>query len=447
LKKKVDAGSQRLYDYQHNDGGWGWWKEDASRIFMTAYVVSGFAQARQAGFDVQQESLDRGVAYLRKQLAQHPKMIPDLRAYVVYALTLAGERSARDLDDVWNRRADLSPEGLAIAGLALMQANDARAKDVAQMVDARVQHEGANAYWPSSYDYLMEFSSDNSAETTAYALRLLTFEDPQSPLLAQAASWLMLHRTGGYWWDSTKQTAMVVYGLVDYLAHTQELKPIFDSEVLLNGRSIGRKHFGEQDAVIGAELSLTIKPGDLLPGANSITLRQRGTGRLYWSAQGTYFTTQKSAYKKGTLALNLTRDYYKLTRSDEKGRVIYRLDPLNGPVASGDLLAVHLALSGNQWSYILLEDPIPAGTEFVDNESVYEIKDRPNTWGYWYTRREFHDDRAAIFDTEFNGKNESFYLLKAVNPGVFQVSPASAGPMYQPGVQTTSDPLRLEVRP
>ena len=43
LKAKVQAGLDRLKDYQHDDGGWGWWKEDESRVFMTAYVVSGLA--------------------------------------------------------------------------------------------------------------------------------------------------------------------------------------------------------------------------------------------------------------------------------------------------------------------------------------------------------------------------------------------------------------------
>jgi hypothetical protein len=275
----------------------------------------------------------------------------------------------------------------------------------------------------------------------------LTAEDAGSPLLAQAAAWLVNHRSGGYWWDSTKQTAMVVYGLVDYLAHTKELAADVDAEVLVNGRSVGTRHFGAADAVSGAQLAVPVAAADLVAESNTITVRARGAGRLYWSAQGTYFTTQKSAFQRGTLALNLTRDYFKLRQTTQNGRVVYRLDPLNGPVASGDLLAVHLALSGGKWSYVLLEDPIPAGTEFVQDESGYEIAGRPAAWTYWYTRREFHDDRAAIFDTEFGGTGESFYLLKVVNAGVFQVSPASAGPMYQPAVQATSDALRLEVRP
>ena len=34
-------GLDRLYSFQHEDGGWGWWETDESHPFMTAYVVAG----------------------------------------------------------------------------------------------------------------------------------------------------------------------------------------------------------------------------------------------------------------------------------------------------------------------------------------------------------------------------------------------------------------------
>ena len=47
LRAKMQAGLDRLKDYQHDDGGWGWWKEDDSRVYMTAYVVGGIGQGAQ----------------------------------------------------------------------------------------------------------------------------------------------------------------------------------------------------------------------------------------------------------------------------------------------------------------------------------------------------------------------------------------------------------------
>ena len=46
LQEKIRAGLERLYAYQHEDGGWGWWETDESHPFMTAYVVAGLAQAQ-----------------------------------------------------------------------------------------------------------------------------------------------------------------------------------------------------------------------------------------------------------------------------------------------------------------------------------------------------------------------------------------------------------------
>ena len=53
----------------------------------------------------------------------------------------------------------------------------------------------------------------------------------------------------------------------------------------------------------------------------------------------------------------------------------------------------------------------------------------------------------AIFQTYFpQGQQQYFYLLKVVNPGVFQVSPARVQPMYQPDVISTTESRRLEVK-
>ena len=106
-----------------------------------------------------------------------------------------------------------------------------------------------------------------------------------------------------------------------------------------------------------------------------------------------------------------------------------------------------LALNGTDWKYLLAEDPIPAGTEFLAETGLYKLNNKPDWWADWFTRKEFHDDRAAFFNTEFSGRREYVYLLKVVNEGKFAISPAQAGPMYQSNVQTTTDPATLEVQP
>jgi hypothetical protein len=448
LQSKVNAGFDRLADYQHDDGGWGWWKEDDSRVFMTAYVVSGLGEAARSYplTPPRQQMLDNGRQYLQKQLEAHPGMIPDLRAYVVYALSESGpDDLSNQINTLWSRRTDLSSEGLSLTGLAMLHTNDTRTADLAKLLESKAKQQGDLASWPSTYSPVLDLEYDDSAQSTAFAMRFLAHADAQSPLLPKGAEWLMLNRDNGYWWDSTEQTAMVIFGLVDYLAGSQELSADFDADVRVNGASVGHRHFSPADALAGTTLDVTV-PAATIGAHNTIDIARTGGGRAYWTAEGTYFSTEHKLYQQGNLSLNVTRDYFRLAPGkDKNGNVVYTLDPLKGTAQIGDVLAVHIALSGSAAKYLFLDDPIPAGTEFLQNEDSYNIVARPTDWTWWYTRREFRDDRAVIFATDFSGKQESFYLLKVVNPGSFEISPAHVEPMYQPGIQATSDELHLDV--
>ena len=110
----MQAGLDRLYTYQHDDGGWGWWQTDDSHPFMTAYVLAGLSQAKAAGFDVKQDAIDHGRDWLRAQFDHSEKVRTDLRAYIAYALVLSGVHDVAVVDSVWNQRSNLTAYGQAV---------------------------------------------------------------------------------------------------------------------------------------------------------------------------------------------------------------------------------------------------------------------------------------------------------------------------------------------
>jgi uncharacterized protein YfaS (alpha-2-macroglobulin family) len=451
LRKKIRAGSERLYDFQHQDGGWGWWKDDESHTFMTAYVVAGLAQAKNSGYDINEDNVRRGQEWLRAKLKDHPNMIADLQAYVTYALAVSGDRDHEALDAMWEKRDKLTPQGLAHAGLALQLAGDARAEQAASDLEKQAKQDDMEAYWVAQNDYLLDIEShDDSAAATATALKLLSLRHPESPLLPKAALWLVNHRDEGWWWESTKQTAMVLYGLTDYLRVSKELSPDFSVQVLLNGKQLATKKFGATD-LSATPFAIKLDASQLANPNDELEVRKTGKGRVYWSTQARYFSTARKDYQSASLSLSIARDYFKLrpettTNSDGVKKIVYALDPLNGSVQSGDIIAVHITLTGADWKYLLIEDPIPAGVELLERDDLYELKEKPRWWGWYWTRREFHDDRAAFFEEYFHDKHDYYYLLKVVNPGVFQVSPALAQPMYQPSVMATTESRKVEVK-
>jgi uncharacterized protein YfaS (alpha-2-macroglobulin family) len=447
LQKKIEAGMARLKDFQHNDGGWGWWKEDESQVFMTSYVISGFGQAREAGYDPGADSIARALNYLHAALSQHANMHEALRAYVVYALALNKAATPEELQDAWKVRSNMSTQGLSLLGLALLSTGDqAKAQEIAVTIESQATVTDFEADWPAVYDHLMGFEIDDAAETTAYAVRLISLVKPASPLLPKAALWLVNHREGGYFWFSTKQTAMVIFGLTEYVKSSHELDANFRAEVYVNGKQVISRQFTPADAWNPAQPAIHLDALQLQSGANEIRIHKSGTGRLYWSAAGAYYSNDKHLVQNNKLSLNIARDYFKLTPEQSNGKIVYNLDSLQGDLHVGDILAVRVTVGGSEWRYLLMEDPIPAGAEFITRDDLYELKQRPSWWEYWFTRREFHDDRAAIFQTYFSGRHEYVYLLKIVNPGKFQVSPAMVQPMYQPSIMATSDAAVVEVK-
>jgi len=397
-------------------------------------------------FGDQAPHLTKGRNWLITTLKAHPDMVPDLRAYLVYALATTGGAPKEGLNAAWASREKLTDEGLALVGLALDAAGDARAHEAALLLEKKAKIDGSEAFWQGSYDSLLDYWDDTSPETTAFALKLLIQQDKSSGLLTKAAVWLAGHRTGDYW-ESTKQTAMVIQGLTDYLSLSGELANSSDVQVLVNGTAVGSRHFGPGDG-FAPPWKVDVTATQAGPGG-LVTVRKSGNGITYWSGESSWYSADKSLSQQGKLSLNITRDYYVLQKNQPKPTdpITYDLIPMHGPVHVGDIVAVKLAVNGTDWKYLLAEDPIPSGTEFLDHPELYTVNSKPDWWAEWFTRKEYHDDRAAFFNTEFSGRRAYVYLLKVVNPGKFAISPAQAGPMYQPGILTTSDPAFLEVQP
>jgi uncharacterized protein YfaS (alpha-2-macroglobulin family) len=445
LQEKTRAGLDKLYSLQHEDGGWGWWETDDSHPFMTAYVVGGLSQAQASGVNVNAEAIQKGAAWVLNAFQKDPKLAADLRAYMVYALAAAGRSDASAVSQVFDQRSKLSPYGQALLGLALELNKDARTGDIANALEAAAQQDQEQAWWPSTRDQLLDFAEDATPEATAYAVKFISHQKPGSALLPKAALWLMNHRNEGYWWSSTKQTAMVIYGLTDYLKATNELNPNLTATVYVNDRAVVTRKFDSATGVVNP--GITIDESKLDGAINHVRVTTSGQGRLYYSARAESYSTEDKLQKTGSVALNIVREYFRLVPAQDGGRIVYDTAPLDRTVAAGDTLAVRLTVTGGEWKYLMVEDPIPAGTEFIANDNSYELRKKPSWWGWWFTRRELHDDRMAIFQMRFPaGQQEYFYLLKVVNPGAFQISPARVQPMYQPGVVSTTESRRLEVK-
>ncbi|HKR13424.1 MAG TPA: MG2 domain-containing protein [Pyrinomonadaceae bacterium] len=448
LKKKVERGRNRLYSFQHEDGGWGWWKDDASDPFMTAYVVDGLTLAKQAGYEIDDDRIVRGrdklVAMLQAGKDDKDQQITaETRAFMVYALAETGGVDGTYVDKLYGERNSLQPYGRALLALTLSLQKDKRAWEIANDIERSVRKDERVAYWHTQREARLDFTEEDQTEGTALSLKALARIKPDSPLLPLVARWLVSDRTNSYFWNSTKDTAFAIYGLIDYVKVSRELAPAYDLEVYVNGENVLTERV--TDANVARSFVIDRKGGAVGP-SNHIRIVKRGKGSLYLSSAVEYYTGEEQVAARGSADLNLTREYHRLSVVEDGYKLKWTMSPLTGEIHSGDLIVVKLRLTGKKASHLMLEDPIPAGAEQLPAVGNMNLDYTDNDWSDWYSSREFRDRRTVFFLDSFDGDVTFQYAMRVQVPGDFVVAPARAELMYRPEINTNTSSLRFSFK-
>ncbi|MCI0363107.1 MAG: MG2 domain-containing protein [Phycisphaerales bacterium] len=505
LDEITQASLARLYDFQHADGGWGWWKECDSDHFMTSYVLWGLCLAKDAGLDVRQDAIDRAASYLNSEIVEEETAY-DQQAWMLHALACyhastrraqIGEFQAVALKNLWNNRDKLNAYTRALLALSAHNFGD---KDKAQTLidnlengvkrddrpDASVIVKGVDgpneAVMGTAHcgeDGIWWRWSDGGVEATAFALRAILAIDPQNKLVEPITNWLIKNRRGAQW-SNTRDTAIVVLAMNDYLRATGELSPQLEYELLVNGKSIAKKQLSAEDA-LSAPSQFEIDRQHIRDGANDIRIvRTKGTGPIYFAAQATFFSLEEPVPPAGN-EIFVRREYFKLVPRPTllKGYVYDRF-PLGdgGTVASGERVEVVMTVeSKNNYDYLVFEDLKPAGLEAVavrsgeplharqmkqagierafgvgrknDSEVLAELAQGDAADYTGDTRniyQELRDRKIALFlDRLPEGVWEIRYDLRAETPGRFHALPVMGHAMYVPEIRANSAEIRLSV--
>lgn len=465
LPKMVQTGLQRLYSYQHSDGGWGWWENDATNPFMTAYIMYGLTIARQAGYTIPEERYSRGLASIRAQLERgmpggkvsaQAGIDEATLAYMLYVASMTGvERGDRFYRDRIAALATSKTEhtyASALLALAARNHGDTPLADsfTPLLVDLLEQSKDGHI---ASATHTGRWQAD-PVEATSSAISAVIAARGNEDAVNKGVTWLVAQRQGSSW-RSTRQTAMAIYALSDYLRVNAQSGSDYNIIVKLNGEPIYTRRIAKLEA-LGEALRVTVRGEKILPGRNSITIEKEGDGRLQASAWAEYYT-DGAEVRPFNAGFDVTREYYTLHREQRNGRYIYLKKPFDGTVKSGDELLVKVTISTDtERDYFLLEDPLPAGCEVMTDVTGYTIEGEDEyralglpadgRWRWWYSSRDLRDEKIAFFATKLGvGKHRFSYLLRAQIPGRYGVMPSIAMLNYFPEVHGNSEALQMMI--
>ncbi|HEV7398471.1 MAG TPA: hypothetical protein VGN86_18305, partial [Pyrinomonadaceae bacterium] len=495
LNKITKQGLARLYDFQHNDGGWGWWKEGESDHFMTAYVLWGLSLARDGGVDVKKDVAARAAAYLDNTLVEE-ELNYDNQAWMLHALavyhaslkgTEASQFQAMAFNNLWKNRDKLNAYARSLVALSAHNFGyHDQAKTLIENLENGVKVDSkpdisivqldattsdpsviGTAHWGEDGFYWRW--SDGGVEATAFALRAMLAIDPQNKLIEPVTNWLVKNRRGAQW-SNTRDTAMVVLTLNDYLKKSGELQPSLGYDLLVNGNLIASKQLTADDA-LSAPSTFQISREFIRDGANEITLKRKsGTGPVYFTASAEFFSLEEPLAPAGN-EIFVRRQYFKLVNHPTllKGVVSERI-PLNDgdTVKSGERVETVITIEAkNNYEYLLFEDLKPGGLEAVElrsGENLYvkQLKTGALTskksvlmnYTSWtdftgqtrWVYQELRDRKVAMFiDHLPEGIWQLSYEMRAEAPGSFHALPVMGHAMYVPEIRTNGAETRIKV--
>jgi uncharacterized protein YfaS (alpha-2-macroglobulin family) len=179
-------------------------------------------------------------------------------------------------------------------------------------------------------------------------------------------------------------------------------------------------------------------------GANEVRIVKRGAGLTYFATSLDYFSGEEDVPARGSADLNVTREYLRLKVVEDGYKLKWETEPLRGDIRSGDMLVVKLKINGSKARHLMIEDPIPAGAEQVENVGNLNLDYATGQdWTDWYSSREFRDNRTVFFLDYFDGDATFQYAMRVQVPGQFRVAPARAELMYRSSTQSNTASGRL----
>lgn len=443
LPDLVSLGQQRLYNHQHTDGGWGWWVDDASHPYLTAYVLQGLLEAQRAGFEVDQTVVELGLTYLTKQLVA-PKDIrsawqANQQAFLLYVLAEGGAGDLGRSVALFDNRERLDNFGRAYLAMAI-HLLDEEARQVEILVNDLATATIVSAtgvHWEEqSTDYR---AMNTDTRTTAIVIGALSRIEPAHPLLPKAVRWLMTRRSHGGYWATTQETAWAIMGLTNWMMATGELAGNYEWHVSLNEQLLGQGDF--TPATIDETRKLRVEVADLLADAvNRLVIERRSgsateeetAGQLYYTAYLTYYqpAEEAEAIDRGIRVSRL----YRLPEDSKQ-------QPINGAQV-GQVIEVQVTvIAPTELHYVMVEDPLPAGTEAINPDlATSSLADQlspssSSRSARYFDHVELRDEKAVLFATYLpKGTYRYTYLVRATTPGRYRVIPTHAEQMYFPEI-------------
>lgn len=447
-EKELRAQAQKILNtlssYQHASGGYGYWPDSLPDVYVTAYALDVALVAKQAGFDVPTQSIDKAINWLQgafnqqsvRAYAYNSRELDTARAYSTYVLARYGKNTDSVFNTLYAKRTDLSQTATAYLLEAAHAANrkPEMQKQLAQQLINKLIYAPTTAYVDEGVS--MPWLHSNNVSATAHTLQALLQTNQPVDADFQMVSWLLTQLNAQGYWNDTNTSATVLRALQTYYAKREAQEPHFTATVK-QGDTTVLTHLFEGRSVEEKTMQLPFAQVYQQGREALFAFAKQGTGTLYYSL-AQYYTP--AAYAKPVDAgFQVTRSISTLD-----GRPVQKI--LTGERYK---ITVHIKNTATR-SFVAVEDYIPAGFALVNTSLATESATQAelvSADNRMFNRVEQYEDRIYGFADELSAGDHTFsYLVTAIAAGTYTYPAAWVSQMYEPSVfgRNTTTTLSIE---
>jgi len=446
LAEAIRQGYGRLVNLRNDDGTFGWFRGGAGDPAMTAFALMGLSEAAALDVPGSRDAALRTAAALRTILKSAPD---DVQALCHWALATVGQVEEEAYQITFRRRnEELSVPGLAWLALAANRMGRAYdAEDLARILVARRVEDGDATRWAGRKDDCL---APSERLATALAVRALVLTGASTEQAERGMNWLLAHRVDGGF-GNTIETAAFVGAASAWVSKARPARFGGTIHVLADGTDVRAVNVVATQGIAPADRRFSIEAAaGWKPGRHTLAFRLEGEGRVRWAArlETVEAADELLADEHGLRVERLYLDAqtpviegaempakpgYEILRPSARPKVEAKSKDKAG---TGERLLVRVTVTTpRDLQYVVVEDPLPAGFEVLDETAAGP-----------FDRQERRDDRQVFFLSRVKaGTVVLTYAMQAVHLGAFTALPTRAYALYLPEVNGRGAGQRVSV--
>ena len=380
LDARVRGALSLLISSQNDDGGWSWTGgAGASHRLTSARALWAVSQAKDAGYAVPQDALDRAIALLHGQIAASAETDYEARAVMLHALSTVGQGDFALANRLYRARPALSNAALAHLALAFIEMDRApNAQDLLALLGQRdldavpVERLAAGGSLPWS---------QSAVEVRALFALAVERTAPGTPQAQELIDWLMAHRTG-HRWSPDKATGPAALAVCDWFAEKRFTNEKYTLTVFVNDRQAAVLELGEDAGPQTIDV-----PDELLQaeGKQRINFQIAGRGRYAFQCVLGGFVPAEQL-KSTTNAWTVRRRYEPAPLELDGQEIPRGFDVLSGdfkafrnpltqlPVGKRGRVELYVSRANvpagtpeDRLEYLVVTEPLPSGATVMEN--------------------------------------------------------------------------------